>query len=96
MNKKSNEYDQRRRRPHRRNRRRRGSGYWTRAGRFLRAARKTDKLTASQRAAVHAARTLLAFTRSELKRGMNQKHFYAGRPGALHDELKHFLDVFGG
>ena len=47
-------------------------------------------------AAKRAAWMLLAYVRSEIKRGMSGSsvNFNAARPAHLHDELKHFLDVY--
>ncbi|HEV3059709.1 MAG TPA: hypothetical protein VGY48_15770 [Vicinamibacterales bacterium] len=42
----------------------------------------------------HAARMLLAYVRREIARGMSDENFHVSRPAALHDELKHFLDVY--
>lgn len=43
---------------------------------------------------IRAAEKLLAYVRAEIKRGMSADIFNASRPAALHDELKHFLDVY--
>jgi len=60
--------------------------------RSLRARR--PKLTRRGRAAVSAAKTLLAFVNSQIKREVGKRSFVASHPAKLHDELRFFLEVF--
>ena len=41
-----------------------------------------------------AAWQLFAFVRQEIAAGMQMEAFSVARPAQLHDELRHFLDVF--